>query len=192
MEARTKGYAFIAAVKFAESEFAPEARDRVLSKLSTELRVKLPAFKHDGWYPRADLVTLLRAIADEYSGPSATYAALCKLGSAMAHEMSNVFIRLVIRILNPSLLAKKLPQLFALDNRGGSGRLEVDAARLGERHLRLTFKDMRGYDYYAPVCEGWIRFFLESMGVKNIRCTPDPWSPEAPGPEEFGLDVRWS
>ena len=191
MEPTTKGYALIACVKFAESHLSPASRERFFEKLSPEARALVGGLRPNEWYPRARLIELFGAIASEYGESSEAHAALVRLGAGMAREMTNVFMRLVIRILTPALFAKKLPQLFALDNRGG-GRVEVDASRLGDQYLALTFKEMRGADYFAPICEGWIRFFMESMGKRDISVNADPWLLDSPGADEFRLDVRWS
>lgn len=191
MDHCTKGYALIACVRHIEAAHAAHALDHVFAKLSPEVRALIPNLKPNDWYPRAQLIELLRLIATEHDESDRARSELVKVGTRMAYSVTNVFMRLVIRILTPALFAKKLPQVFKLDNRG-EGYVEVDASRLADQRLTITFKRMLGYHYHSPVCEGWLRFFFQAMGKKDVQITVDPWSLETPASEQFSFELAWS
>lgn len=186
-----KGYSLRAGLEFMERELDPSARQRVLARLPPALQTLLPTIENDRWYQRPDMIVLLRAIAAEYSTDRQIYDAMVRLGMLMARAATNVFLRLVIRILTPSIFAKKLPQLFVLDNRG-EGYVKVDSSGLKSRRLVMMWEEMLDYDYFQPICEGWIRFFFDAMGKSDLEVTTDYWTHEIPSPSHFRIEIRWT
>jgi hypothetical protein len=187
----TLGYPLLACASFSKAEFSTAAQARVSARLSPECRALLADVKPQGWYPRTRLVEHCAAIAGEYGDSPTVSRAFVRLGEHMAREMTTVWIRLLMRIMTPGLLAKKMPELFAKGNRG-DGHVVIDSSEIERRRMTFVFRSMRGYGYYQPINEGWIRYFFRGMGNDAVDTTSDPpWSIEAVDPEIFQIDASW-
>src|SRR5262249_27998190 len=103
-------------------------------------------------------------------------------------EATNTFLRLLMRVLTPSLFAKKMPSLWTRDNTAGS--VEVDPSGIKAGRLFFKFSDVDGYAYCPPVFVGWVAFAMEAMGLKTKSITLSGWSLEAPAPKEVTLDLQ--
>jgi hypothetical protein len=188
----TRGYALKVCNEFALSEFGAARRNSILGRLPPEVSTAFANLNDDDWYARTHQCAIFRAIAAEWSTNEDVYAGMVRLGMAMAKSVTNVFMRLTIRILlsNPAILAKKLPGLYKMDNTG-DGHVEVDTSNLAAHAIVFTWKDMHGYEYHQPICEGWLRFFFATMGKGHATFASDPWSHERPDPEQFNVAIQW-
>ena len=189
--AQIRGYSIRQQASFLRSKHIDEAaRQRALAMLPPELRGDFSDIDPAGWYPREHSAQLFRAIASAASGEAATRELLATCGEQIAQESTNTFLKLVMKLMTPTLFAKKLPSLWERDMKGGGFTYDLSGA--DQNRLAFVLQDVEGYDHIAAVTEGWIRFAMKSMGKTGVEVDMKGWSLAVPGPKEVAYEVRWA
>lgn len=157
-------------------------------QLSPSLRTSLANVASAGWYPVAHIAELNQLIASALANNDEERAKtdLQSCGRYMAEEATNTFMRLMMRVLTPSLFAKKLPELWRRDCMHGKLDLEVE-----DRCLTLLLNDMTGHDHIAAIMPGYVGFALEKMGKEVERVTLDGWSLAKPDGSGAKIQFFW-
>jgi hypothetical protein len=131
----------------------------------------------------AEIYRKLAALADS---EDKARELLIVCGKEHAFEASNTFLRLIMKVLTPTLLAKKLPDVWKRDCTMGNVVAEVY-----EDRIRNRYHDIGGFDHIAPVAIGFVQFALEAMGKTITKAELHDWSLTTPAPETFSFDVHW-
>lgn len=183
-----RGYAVKQTFAFMDKYFDGPTSSRVLGALAPDVAELKTTIKDGEWYPRHAFMTQLSAIAHVKNDDKGSYDDLVACGEFIASEAANTFLRLVLKILSPAQFAKKIPQLFERDHRGG-GKFEVTS--VGDRHIDLSLLDVKGFDHIGAVSVGWIKFGLHAMGKESVNVALTGWSVKQPGPEQVHYRVQW-
>jgi hypothetical protein len=187
---KTRGYSMIGTLKFIDATYDETAKARIMEQLSPEVRKAIGTYREIEWYDAKHFSELLRGIAKEAGdGDAAAEAALVKSGHFIASIAASTFLRLLMRVLTPSLFAKKIPSLWTRDNQGGA--IETDMSEADNGRIVFHVVDVGGYDYIVPVAAGWIAFAMEAMGEKVLERKIIGWSAGEPGPKTARIDLRW-
>jgi hypothetical protein len=183
-----RGYLYISSVRFLEEKLGKAEASRALEAASPELRNILANAKDIDWYPMPTSAELNRIIGAELGkgDEDRTREAIISLGKHMAYEATNTFLRLIMRVLTPSLFAKKLPDLWRRDFDGGNVEVEVD-----ERRLIGRLSNVKGFDHCACTAVGFASFALQNMGKSIAKTTLHGWSLADPGPEKAWFELEW-
>lgn len=184
----TRGYVFGTTLKYVRQGLAPERRERALSLISPDtIQWTETLQKPAEMYPVARSVEMFDAIAAA-SGGDEKIAEEDLIGCGMfaADEAMNTFLKLLMRVLTPSLFAKKLPSLYARDNSQGNV-----AVKVSDESLSCTMKGIGGYKHVGPISVGWSAFTLGRMGKKLRSTKLEGWSLATPSPEDFSFELAW-
>lgn len=139
------------------------------------------------WVPVSQCADVFDAVASLSEGDEArARTALIDCGKEAAFEASNTFLRLVMKVLTPSLLAKKLPDVWRRDCTGGNV-----AAEVSEDGIRNTYSEIGGFNHIAPVAVGFVAFALQAMGKDVTTIDLEDWSLATPAPERFSFSIKW-
>lgn len=184
-----RGYSLRQTARYLESKFDADTRKRVIEAMPASSRSMLSSFDAGEWYPREHSATLFRAIAGARGGDEA-FTDLVGCGEFIASEATNTFLRLLMRIMTPTLFAKKVPEFWKRDQRGG--HFEVDVSQADQGKIAMKLVDVAGYDHIGIVSIGWIKFGMTALGKKDIAIKQDGWSMATPGPREIAYEVTWS
>lgn len=187
--AQIRGYSLRQAARYLEHKFDPDARKRAIESMPSSSRSMLSSFDAAEWYPRDHSAALFRAIASARGGEEA-YNDLVGCGEFIASEATNTFLRLLMRIMTPTLFAKKVPEFWKRDQRGG--HFEVDVAQADNGRIGMKLADVEGYDHIGIVSIGWIKFGMSALGKKDVKIDQTGWSMATPGPREISYEVTWS
>lgn len=184
-----RGYLFPTTVAYLKKALGEEATNQALATASPELQKVLQTAKEVAWYPISLNAELNRIVANAIGrgDEDLTREGMIGLGKFMAHEATNTFLRLFIRVLTPALFAKKLPDLFRRDFE--SGHLEVDVT---DRVLTLKFSKMEGMDHVICTAVGFVTFAVETMGKQITKKTIHGWSLATPAPATGSLELEWA
>lgn len=190
-DAKIRGYSIKRQADFIRSSHLDDAtRARVLEALPTRLRGDLEDIKPAEWYPWSDSATILRAIASVRSDDASARKLLATCGEWIALESANTFLKLVMKLMNPTRFANKLPSLWERDM--SKGGFDVDLSDVEKKILRFELRDIGGFDHIGAVTEGWIRFAMNAMGEKNVDVKVEGWSLATPGPDRVKYEVTWA
>jgi hypothetical protein len=187
---QTRGYSMLGTQKFIDTAYDAALRQRIRDQLSPEVREKVGTYRDVEWYPAQHFIELLRGIAlGAGTNEEKAREELIRAGHFIAGLAASTFLRLVMKVLTPTLFAKKIPSLWARDNQGGY--FETDLSDAGNGKIVFRLREVEGYDYIGPVAVGWIDFAMQTMGKKVVERTISGWSLEKPGPAEIRIDLRW-
>jgi hypothetical protein len=104
----------------------------------------------------------------------------------MAREATNSFLRILMRMLTPTLLAKKLPDLWNRDCTGG--QLSMDVA---EQKVTCRIQETVGFAHALCTIAGFISFALQSMGKSIDTTTIRGWSLNQPHTKDGSCEFTW-
>ncbi|HUQ02097.1 MAG TPA: hypothetical protein VM261_06340 [Kofleriaceae bacterium] len=187
--AQIRGYSLRQTARYLDHKFDPDTKKRLIETMPHGSRSMLSSFDAAEWYPRDHSTALFRAIATARGGDAA-FDDLVGCGEFIASEATNTFLRLLMRIMTPTLFAKKIPEFWKRDQRGGAFEVDVSEADKGRIGMKLV--DVEGYDHIGIVSIGWIQFGMSALGKKGVKIEQDGWSPANPGPSEIRYQVSWS
>lgn len=186
-EFKTRGYGIAAALKYCREGIDPVRRPKVLARISPDVIRHIESLKPAEWYPTAPMTEMFNAVVAACEGnDKLAEQDLIGCGTFAARDASNTFLRLVMRVLTPTLFAKKLPSLYSRDN--NKGTVDVDVT---EDRVIAHFKDTLGFDHLAAMSAGWMTFALESMGKQLTSCKITGWQVSTPDVPEFRVEMGW-
>src|SRR6185369_5440707 len=117
---RVRAYMVSSTATFIRETFGEAELASMLKEVSPGARSAATSLKPADWCAVAGLAELLRALAAKSNGnPEHARDTLIACGEFIAREATNTFLKIVIRMLTPSLFAKKLPDLWKRDCTGG-------------------------------------------------------------------------
>jgi hypothetical protein len=187
-EYEVRGYMVSTTAAFLRQTAAERGLPDPIERFSAPLRALLDNVVPVGLYPVAHVAELNRLIvsslADNQEGRARTELANC--GRFMANEATNTFMRLIMKVLTPSLFAKKLPDLWRRDCTHGKLELTVE-----DTSMTLGLRDMDGHDHIAAVMPGYVGFALEKMGKVIERISLDGWALEKPNGNGASIEFVW-
>lgn len=185
----TKGFNLEQTVRFVDAAFSANERDRIYERLPEDLRTRLRALRTGDWYPIADQVAFLEAMAVVASNPDEAERKARALGRYISDAATGTFMRLVLKVLNPQMFLKKAgdiwPRMFSF------GDFEYDPSGFGERRAVMTLRDVADFPHVAPVSAGWMEGVFGAMGFGDVRVR---WAPLGEGAPSAGyrFDIDWS
>ncbi|AKU97362.1 hypothetical protein AKJ09_04026 [Labilithrix luteola] len=186
-EFKTRGYGIAAALKYCREGVDPARRPKVIASISPETIRYIESLKSAEWYPTVPMTEMFNAVIAACDGDmKLAEQDLIGCGIFAARDASNTFLRLVMRVLTPTLFAKKLPSLYARDN--NKGTVEVDVT---EDRVVAHFKDTLGFDHLAAMSAGWMNFALESMGKQVTSYKITEWAVTRPNVPDFKIEMGW-
>jgi len=158
-----------------------------LKEVSPGARSAATSLKPAEWCPVVDFAELLRALAAKSEGnPEHARDRLIACGEFIAREATNTFLKIVMKMLTPSLFAKKLPDLWKRDC--SAGTFQVDAA---DNKLAFRLADMGGFDHAPCTAAGFVKFALTTMGKTVEHVQIHSWSLTDPCPDGARVELAW-
>lgn len=185
MEYQVKGNIIVATRRFFDSELDVDQAKAVLDLVDPELAEMTRTASRGNWYPREALCSLWRALHQSANSDEEALALLDRCGRFIGDDATNTFLRLLVRLLTPSVFAKKFPRIWSRDF--NFGRIET---KLGDNMLEILAFELEGHDYFGFTAAGWFAHSMTTMGCKNVTVTHDATLAN-PGPDELSIVMRW-
>jgi hypothetical protein len=91
-----------------------------------------------------------------------------------------------MKLLNPGIFAKKLPDIFSRDF--SSGRMTVE---MNGRTLTARIFDAPGFNHGIVTSTGFVATAIEAMGKKVEKFNVHDWSVDRPNVDGCGFDMTW-
>ncbi|HVU05988.1 MAG TPA: hypothetical protein VHE30_29765 [Polyangiaceae bacterium] len=183
-----RGYVLLSAAEYLRASAGEKRANDLLAGASPALRGALSTASSASWCKaehHAEMFHLIASLAGGDDEKAKDLLIAC--GKAAAHEASNTFLRLLMKVLTPTLFAKKLPDIWARDCTGATVTVEVH-----EEKIRNRLSGVGGFDHIAPVAVGYVLFALEAMGKKITRVDLHEWSLATPGPDKPWFEIHWA
>jgi hypothetical protein len=189
-KAMIRGYSLKQTAKYLETKFDSDVRRRSFESLPPVLRSQINTLEPGEWYPRDYSTALFRAIAAAKNDEAGIYQDLVGCGEFIASEATNTFLKLMMRIMSPTLFAKKVPEFWKRDQKGGY--FEADVSQADKSVIKMKLVDVEGYDHIGIVSIGWVQFGMTALGKKGVKVKQSGWTVDRPGPREVEYEVTWS
>jgi hypothetical protein len=162
---------------------------------SRELRSALFDAAPDEWYPVDLWMQALDGIVAAHGDITSARAAVRAAGRHICEGTVNSFHRFLMRIMTPSLFAKKSGVMIAKDFQGfPGGELDYhyDLSKEAEGELVLEVRNAQHHPYLGGTGQGFIEFAFHHMGKKNVvveepTCALTEWAPA-----HVLWRIRWS
>ena len=120
------------------------------------------------WVPARYWSSTIEAIAQEHPDLEQRHDAIVAFGRFMAEEAVGSYLKLLLRVLTPSMFLRRLPATFEHDIRPGS--VTVDTSQMAERRLiTITQHNVEGLAYVWTVGAGWVAQALSFTGLKGVK-----------------------
>ncbi len=187
-EPQGRGYILAATHGFLLHKAGETKGAEITAGLSPELKETLATVKPAGWYPVELFGELNRALVDNLSDGSEDSAreVLLECGRYMGREASNTFLRLLMKVMTPNTLAKKLPDFWKRDF--SVGRVEVEAISTG---LIAKVWAPSTHHHINPISAGWAGYNLEMMGKTIEKIILHGWSLSEPVKDGSAFEFVW-
>src|SRR5262245_32651286 len=112
-----RGYSIKQTSVFIDKHYDPETSQRLQAELPEDVKTALPNLKPAEWYPKEYEIALLRAIASVQGNDEGSFADLIGCGEFVASEATNSFLKILMKMLTPTMFAKKVPEFYLRDNK---------------------------------------------------------------------------
>src|SRR5690242_2572088 len=114
-----RGYALLGTLSYLDGVLAKD-KPAVLEQLSPEIRSAIGSYKQVEWYPIRHWCELLRGIAAT-AGDDEKRAIelLSNCGESIGQLAMTTFLKLLLKIMTPSVFSSKLPSIWERDNNSG-------------------------------------------------------------------------
>lgn len=180
---QVRGYAILHAGAYLRETAGEQAMDA----LSPALKQALATATAASWQPVSHVSELFHAVAKLGKGDEEKARDhLEKCGEYQAVAATTTFLKLVMKILTPSMFAKKLPSLWARDATGGTYEVEVF-----DDHILCRLKNMEAFEHFAPTSVGYVRHTLKQMGKVVTKSTLHGWGLDKPSSSDTWFDMHW-
>ena len=185
-----KGFSLTMTIAFIDKHYTHEQREKIHARLTPELKNVTPTLKPGDWYPIAYQTQLLRAMASVADDAEAAHASAVALGRFMSDQASNTFMRLLFKVLTPLIFLRKAPAVWG--RMFNFVRFEVDTTDYENNHAAMLMYEVDGFDYVAPVSEGWIATMFESVRCKNVAVHATDLEAGTVRGAAYKFDIRWT
>lgn len=174
---------------FIEKTYEPSVRERMLADVSPRVRDVLANLNTVAWYPVPDVAELFRVIAEHHQRTDGKLReSLENVGRSICEAATTTFLKLILKILTPSLFASKMSGFWERDHRCGTLKA-VDFDPKSAR-MKVVLSGVKGYDYIGPVAPGFVLQALELLGLHDVRVSYD-WTVEDLSPDEIEYLFTW-
>lgn len=172
--------------KFIDANLDEQQRAVVYEGLPPQVTSLLPKLKPTEYYPLECATSLMNRVDLVVGDPQKSFDLLVNFGMFLATDAMNTFMKLLFKILTPSLLTTKFPTAYKRYYKNGI--LTADVANIGEKMVSFTAE---GHDWLHAEATGWILFIYGEIGMKNIRVKTNVPLGQANVPGDIRWDVSW-
>lgn len=179
-----RGYALPLAARYALGHEGLKPR---LSSEAIEYITHVANTKPAVWVPREDVIRLWSYVDEASPDEESAYQNLVRGGEVVSDEALSTFLRLLLRVLSPSRFAKKFPDIWAHENKGGHVEASVD-----DKSMLILIHDVEGFKHVGPVATGFVSGALKALGLKDLKLRDVTWSRKTSAPRDVRIEISWS
>lgn len=165
MERLIKGIHILPLHDFVNEHYDDETRTAIYGKMRPETRDMLKTVKRDEWKPVSMVSDINQAIYSSCKDPETGYRDIISSGNAIADYAAGTYVRLLIKLMTPKIMASKWPDIWKKSHNFGVMKCKLEADRL----LRMTLDEVGDYTHIGPCAVGFLTFSLNAMGLPEAK-----------------------
>ncbi len=173
----------------------PARAQQIESKLSEETLRSMYETSAEVWYPISVWKEALDTIVAQNSDPATARTAVRLVGRFICEGTVNSFLRVLMRIMTPTLFAKKSGVMIGKDFRGfpgGEPDYTYDLSKEPQGVMTMTIRNAKQHPYLGATGQGFIEFAFHYIGKKNVLIDEPDCPPNEYAPEVAHWRIRWS
>lgn len=163
-----RGNCTAALLDYVDQTYDAERRQKVLASIPRDVVAAMQQANEKSWHPAAHFSQGLKAIADASASLEEARTEVVNVGTHIANASIESFMRLIMKMMTPKLLAHKLPDFFAKDFRNTEARLVADASRAKQGEMKVMSRNMQDLPYVSCAAVGWLKAGLAGIGCKGL------------------------
>jgi hypothetical protein len=163
MERLVKGIHVVPLHDFIKQDYDEETRGHIYERMGEPAREMLRKLKREDWVPVALVSSVADALFMANPDPEKGYQDIVKSGAAIADYATNTYVRLVIKLMTPKIMASKWPDIWKKSHNFGLMQCDLE----GDRLLRMTLDGVGGYTHIGPTVVGFLTFALRAMNMPD-------------------------
>jgi len=166
-EHQVRGNHIVPLRDFIFSRYDETTQGRILRGLSETTRTTLPELRPDSWFSNRVPNDLVASIFSAQDTAERGYQEVIDAGQAIAEYGVNTFMRLLIKLMTPEMLAKKWPTIWAKGH--NFGHMDTDLSMVKDQRLTLTLREVESYAHLGPIAVGFLQYTLFAMGRREAK-----------------------
>ncbi len=186
MERLVKGIHILPLQDFINETYDDDTRSAIYKRMAPETREMLKTVSRDEWKPVSFVADINHAVYESQSDPDTGYQQIINAGAAIADYAAGTYVRLLIKLMTPKIMASKWPDIWKKSHNFGDMRCRLEADRL----LKMTLADVDGYTHIGPTAIGFLTFSLNAMGLPDARVKQLNRS-ESPNSSRYEFEIVW-
>jgi len=188
-ERRIRGNHVIPLLRYIQSSYDQNTQQTIYESLSETTRGTLEDLDTDVWYPASVVADLHRGLFAAQPDPEKGYAAIRDSGAAVAEYGVNTFMRLLIKLMTPEMLAKKWPAIWSKSHNFGKMQTALDQST--DRKLNLSLSEVDQYSYIGPCAVGFLSYSLKAMGRKDASVVERDLDYSRECAPAYNFEITW-
>jgi hypothetical protein len=186
MERLIKGVHILPFVDFIHERYDDKRQQAIMEAMRPETLQMIKTIKRDEWRPAELVADVNRAIYDTSPTPDAGYDDIVAAGAASADYAAGTYVRLLIKLMTPKIMASKWPDIWKKSHNFGVMKPRLE----GDRMLKLSLTDVAGYTHIGPCAVGFLSFSLHAMGLPDAKVIQFNRS-ASPNSESYEFEITW-
>lgn len=185
-----RGYLVEATAQFLKDKVGEPAWNEIRRQLSPDLQRQLDrGFEPAGWYSISMFNELIEHLVARVgqNDEEKVKSALFECGQFAATSASNSFLKILLKIMTPTLFVRKAPTMFRRDFT--RGRLDLE---LNDNSVSGRLYEMAELPHVAAYGPGFLAFPLKAMGKEITDVSLTDWGLDKPYVEGVGFTIKWA
>jgi hypothetical protein len=163
MERLVKGIHVIPLHDFIKENYDDETRNGIYERMSEPAREMLRTIKREDWMPVEHVGNVASALFHASGEREHGYQDMVRAGAAIADYATNTYVRLLIKLMTPKIMASKWPDIWKKSHNFGLMQCQLE----NDRMLRMTLSGVENYTHIGPVAVGFLTFALKAMNMPD-------------------------
>jgi hypothetical protein len=186
MERLVKGVHILPFCDFIHERYDDKRQRLIYDTIRPETLQMTKTIKRDEWRPAELVADLNAAIYSTSPSQQAGYDDIVAAGAASADYAAGTYVRLLIKLMTPKIMASKWPDIWKKSHNFGVMKPRLE----GDRMLKLALTDVAGYTHIAPCAVGFLSFSLHAMGLPEAKVVQFDRD-ASPNSDHYEFEITW-
>jgi hypothetical protein len=177
------------------SSMDPAVAQQIMAGYTPEVRQALHEATPDVYYPIEYWKEAIDGIVAAQPDLTRAREAVRGIGRSICELTANSFLRLLMRMMTPSLFAKKSGAMIGRDFigfPGGGPDYSYDVSKESEGLIFLEVRNAQLHPYLGGTGQGFCEFAFSYIGKKDVIIDEPDYPPEQWAPEHLRWRIRWT
>jgi hypothetical protein len=187
MERLVKGIHILPLHDFIKENYDEGTQNGIYARMSEPTREMLRTVKREDWVPMALVGNVADALFRATEEPDQAYREIVRSGAAIADYATNTYVRLLIKLMTPKIMASKWPDIWKKSHNFGVMTCQLES----DRTLRMSLTEVGGYTHIGPTAVGFLTFALKAMNMPDATVVQVPDRYSDYNADRYEFRINW-